>query len=71
MVRVIYDDVGCWRVSRRFFEAMRKDGLVSPDAVHVFDHVARTLWPRTPDAQLRLAGRFHGVLAQDGLSIEV
>ncbi len=52
-------------------EAMRKDGLVSPDAVHVFDHVARTLWPRTPDAQLRLAGRFHGVLAQDGLSIEV
>lgn len=27
MVRVIYDDVGCWRVSRRFFEDMRKDGV--------------------------------------------
>lgn len=26
-VRVIYDDVGCWRVSRRFFERMREEGI--------------------------------------------
>ena len=26
-VRVIYDDVGCWRVKRRFFERMRKEGI--------------------------------------------
>ncbi len=26
-VRVIYDDVGCWRVPRRFFEKMREDGI--------------------------------------------
>jgi len=26
-VRVIYDDVGCWRVHRRFFEKMREDGI--------------------------------------------
>ena len=26
-VRVIYDDVGCWRVSRRFFERMRSAGV--------------------------------------------
>ena len=27
VVRVIYDDVGCWKVSDRFFEAMRRDGI--------------------------------------------
>lgn len=26
-VRVIYDDVGCWKVSRRFFERMREEGV--------------------------------------------
>ena len=26
-VRVIYDDVGCWRVPRRFFEKMRNAGI--------------------------------------------
>lgn len=26
-VRVVYDDVGCWRVPRRFFERMRRAGI--------------------------------------------
>ena len=26
-VRVIYDDVGCWKVKGRFFERMRKEGI--------------------------------------------
>lgn len=26
-VRIIYDDVGCWRVRRRFFERMREEGI--------------------------------------------
>ena len=26
-VRVIYDDVGCWKVKRRFFERMREEGV--------------------------------------------
>lgn len=26
-VRIIYDDVGCWRVSHRFFERMREEGI--------------------------------------------
>ena len=26
-VRVIYDDVGCWNVSRHFFERMREEGI--------------------------------------------
>lgn len=31
-VRLIYDDVGCWRVNRRFFERMREEGI----EVHAF-----------------------------------
>lgn len=27
MVRVIYDDVGCWKVKHRFFERMREEGI--------------------------------------------
>lgn len=26
-VRVVYDDVGCWNVKRRFFERMREEGI--------------------------------------------
>lgn len=26
-VKLIYDDVGCWKVKRRFFERMRQDGI--------------------------------------------
>ncbi len=26
-IRIIYDDVGCWNVSRRFFERMREEGI--------------------------------------------
>ena len=26
-VRIIYDDVGCWRVKSRFFERMRREGI--------------------------------------------
>ena len=51
--------------------AMLKDGIVSPETVHVFSHLARTLWPKTLTAQNRLAARFAGLLAQDGLSLEV
>lgn len=47
-------------------KAMLKDGLCAPETMHVFDHIARTLWPRTPNARQRLAGRFGGILARDG-----
>ena len=63
-----------WRFAEhndlRMIDAMRasmlRDGLVAPDTVHVFDHIARTLWPTAPAAQRRLAERFCGILAQDG-----
>lgn len=52
-------------------DAMLKDGMVSPETVHVFDHLARTLWPASPAAQQRLAKRFGGILAQDGLVLDL
>ena len=47
--------------------SMLRDGLVAPETHHVFDHVARTLWPKTPAAQRRLAERHDGTLAEDGM----
>ena len=31
-VRIVYDDVGCWKVSRRFWERMREEGI----EIHAF-----------------------------------
>ena len=33
-VRVIYDDVGCWKVSHSFFERMRMAGIDDPQAAN-------------------------------------
>ncbi len=52
-------------------ESMIADHLLAPDAIHVFDHIARTLWPATPAEQRRLAARFDGILAQDGLVLDL
>lgn len=68
-----------WRFAEhndlRMIDAMRKSmlgaGLVAPKTVHVFDHVARTLWPKSSAAQRRLAERFSGILAEDGLCMEL
>lgn len=52
-------------------QSMLKDGLISADTVHVFTHIARTLWPTSPKAQQRLADRYQGLLAYDGMTIDV
>ncbi len=68
-----------WRFAEhndlKMIDAMRKSmlgaGLVAPGTVHVFDHVARTLWPKSLAAQRRLAERFSGILAEDGLVLDL
>ena len=67
-----------WRFAEhndlKMIDAMRgsmlKAGLASPGTIHVFDHVARTLWPKTAAARRRLAARFGGVLAEDGMVLD-
>ncbi len=51
--------------------ALRGAGLVSEETVHVFDHVARTLWPATPEERATLAASYGGLLAEDGLTLDI
>ena len=51
--------------------AMLGAGLVSPGTKHVFDHVARTLWPEEAKACAALAAQYSGTLAEDGMSLEI
>ena len=51
--------------------SMRTDGLIDDGTAHFFDHVARTLWPKSAAAQERLAKKHGGVLAQDGMSVAI
>ena len=51
-------------------DAMRKSmlgaKLISPDTRHVFDHVARTLWPEESTSRVAIAKDYGGILAEDG-----
>ncbi len=51
--------------------SMLKVGLVSDATRHVFDHVARTLWPADPAARSALAAKYGGLLAEDGASLDL
>ncbi len=46
-------------------------GLVSESTSHVFDHVARMLWPETSEERAVLAASHGGILAEDGQRLEV
>lgn len=52
-------------------EGMVGCGLATDATLHVFDHIAQTLWPRTSAARLRLAQRHGGLLAEDGTGMEI
>ena len=68
-----------WRFAEHndlaMIDAMRKSmlgaGLVSPTTSHVFDHLARTLWPEEPAARAALATAYGGILAEDGNGLTV
>ena len=51
--------------------SMRAAGLVDDATVVFFDHIARTLWPKTDDARERLAERHDAFLARDGMRVEL
>lgn len=45
--------------------------LATDRTVHIFDHIARTLWPKTPAARTRVAARYGGVLVEDGQTMTI
>ena len=55
--------------------AMRKSmlgaKLVSPATRHVFNHIARTLWPADALARSAIAKEYGGILAEDGQSLSI
>ena len=44
-------------------------GIVTETTRHVFDHIARTLWPLTPEERLAAAKEAGGLLAEDGMKL--
>ncbi len=46
-------------------------GLVSASTVHVFDHVARALWPETAEERVALAASYDGILAEEGQELDI
>lgn len=61
-----HNDLGMVRDLRA---SMLDANLISPETRHIFDHVARTLWPETPSAREQLAAQYDGLLAEDGMTI--
>ena len=68
-----------WRFAEHndlaMIDAMRASmlvaGLVSESTRHIFDHVARTLWPATAEECAALAESHGGILAEDGLVLDI
>ena len=52
-------------------QSMLGAGLVSPATKHVFDHVARTLWPADAASRAALAAEYDGLLVEDGQRLKV
>ena len=46
-------------------------GLVNEKTVHVFDHIARTLWPASAEDRTKTAEFYHGILAEDGMVLNL
>ncbi len=43
--------------------------LVDDKTVHVFDHIARTLWPESARERAEAAEKFQGILVEDGMTL--
>lgn len=52
-------------------ESLENRGLVNEKTVHIFNHIARTLWPDTASERKKAADKYCGILAEDGGSIEL
>ncbi len=59
------------RMASDVFLGLRASNLATDRTLLVFDHVARTLWPKTDAARARIAAKFGAVLAEDGAELEV
>jgi len=71
-----YDD---WRFAdhndlamiRSMRNSLQKLKIISGETIHLFDHIARTLWPKDEQERLELAKQFSGQLAFDGMELSL
>ena len=52
-------------------ESMLCAKIISPDTRHVFDHLARTLWPADASARAAIAAQYGGTIAEDGAAMRL
>ncbi len=52
-------------------ESMVNAKWIQPDTLCVFDHIARTLWPETPEERWKLAAEHNGIVVEDGQILEL
>lgn len=52
-------------------EGLSRLGAIDGKTVHVFDHIARTLWPDAPEERAAAAREFGGILAEDGMTLDL
>ena len=57
------------RMIRDLRESMAKAGIVTGETRHVFDHIARTLWPESAAKRRAAAKEYGGLLAADGMEL--
>ena len=57
------------RMIQNMRSAMASLELVNEKTIHVFNHIACTLWPEKPEERARLADEYEGILAEDGMQV--
>lgn len=56
---------------RSMQNSMQKLGIIAPGTIHLFDHIARSLWPEQKQERFQLAEQFSGMLAFDGMELSL
>lgn len=56
---------------RSMRNSLLKLGIISSETIHMFDHIARTLWPENEQERIQLAQQFSGQLAFDGMELSL
>lgn len=49
-------------------QALLQLEYITPDTVHIFDHIAWSLWPESAAERARIVEQYSGILAEDGMA---
>jgi len=49
-------------------QALLQLEYIRPDTVHIYDHIALSLWPTTAEERAKVLEQYPGILAEDGMT---